>query len=148
MASNLCKALELCWQWLAVLSRGAYTSLTHDITKSSAGATHVKYGSRGLPTSQASVLCTGAAAPRFPDKPSEYQSQAEFVKWAKNTMCETDRESLMDDMSVARMQQEFARDPKRVPLVHNKVALRSAYLLALCARPWPHLKPYVIPHAH
>ncbi|CAL5229827.1 g13231 [Coccomyxa viridis] len=67
----------------------------------------------------------GAAAPRFPDKPSEYQSQAEFVKWAKNTMCESDRESLMGDMTVARMQQEFARDPQRVPLVHNKIQLST-----------------------
>ncbi len=70
------------------------------------------------------AFCAGAAAPRFPDKPSEYQSQAEFVKWAKNTMCESDRESLMGDMTVARMQQEFARDPQRVPLVHNKVGPR------------------------
>ena len=44
------------------------------------------------------------------------------MKWAKNTMCEMDKESLMGEMEVARMQQEFARDSQRVPLVHNKVA--------------------------
>ena len=87
--------------------------------------------------------CAGAAAPRFPDKPSEYQSQAEFVKWAKNTMCEMDRESLMGDMPVARMQQEFARAPPRVPLVHNKVGLRLAPLLSSgcfgpCSTPTSH----------
>ena len=50
------------------------------------------------------------------------------MKWAKNTMCDMDGESLMGDMSVARMQQEFARDPQRVPLVHNKVWLYLTHL--------------------
>lgn len=57
------------------------------------------------------------------------------MKWAKNTMCEMDQESLMGDMTVARMQQEFARDPHRVPLVHNKVGLRPPYLLVSSANP-------------
>ena len=43
------------------------------------------------------------------------------MKWAKNTMFEMGKVSLLGDMEVARMQQEFARDPQRVPLVHNKV---------------------------
>lgn len=68
---------------------------------------------------------TGASAPseRFPAKAPEYQSQDGFVKWAKNTMCGMDKVSLMGEMEVARMQQEFARDPQRVPLVHNKARL-------------------------
>ena len=62
------------------------------------------------------------------------------MKWAKNTMCEMDRESLMGDMTVARMQQEFARDPQRVPLVHNQVGSRLAHLLSSCTRTWPSLR--------
>lgn len=56
------------------------------------------------------------------------------MKWAKNTMCESDKESLMGEMEFARMQQEFARDSQRVPLVHNKVAkqpLKHLYRICL-----------------
>ena len=46
----------------------------------------------------------------------------EYVKWAKNALCEMDRQSLMDGMEAARMQQDFARDHQHTPWVQNKVS--------------------------
>lgn len=51
------------------------------------------------------------------------QGDRKFVKWARMSIKELCSHSLHKEMEAARLQQEFSRDPQRLPLVQNKVSI-------------------------
>ncbi len=53
-----------------------------------------------------------------------------FVKWAKMSLSELGQLSLTEELEAARAQQEFSRDPNRVPKVQNKASLLQHHYLA------------------
>ena len=83
-------------------------------------------GSNGSSSNGSTSNGNGAS----PTRSEADKNDRRFVKWAKMSLSELGQLSLTEELEAARAQQEFSRDPNRVPKVQNKASLLQHHLVA------------------
>jgi hypothetical protein len=69
--------------------------------------------------------------------PDAAKKDRRFLKWAKMSLKELGKLSLTEELEAARAQQDFSRDPNRVPKVQNKASVWLNCTLTMYQKGWP-----------